>query len=155
MAVTQIRSEWDVRAAMNAGVDGYVLQGCPLEELIHGVRMLAQGSRYLCPAVVHLIADSLTREALTSRETDVLGLLAQGASNKLIAHQLGIAVGTVKAHMRSIMDKLDATTRAHVVTVACRRGLVSSTHAPKGAEPEAFRLDQRPQRRAILDERLV
>lgn len=125
MILSAMDREADVRSAMRAGVRGYVVQGAPIEELINGVRLLARGSRYLCDTVAERIADSLTREDLTSRETEVLHLLTRGMANKVIARQLGIAVGTVKTHVKGILEKLDARTRTHAVAIATERGLVS------------------------------
>ncbi|MBR0910775.1 response regulator transcription factor [Bradyrhizobium japonicum] len=62
--------------------------------------------------------------ALTQRELDVLALMAEGASNKLIARQLGISVHTVKFHVGSLLDKLDATGRTDAVAHAARRGVI-------------------------------
>ena len=62
--------------------------------------------------------------ALTQRELDVLALMAEGASNKLIARQLGISVHTVKFHVGSLLDKLDATGRTDAVAHAARRGII-------------------------------
>jgi DNA-binding CsgD family transcriptional regulator len=62
--------------------------------------------------------------ALTPRELDVLALLAEGASNKAIARQLGISVNTAKFHVRSLIDKLDATGRTDAVAHAARRGVI-------------------------------
>jgi DNA-binding NarL/FixJ family response regulator len=76
------------------------------------------------------MADSLTREALTAREAEVLDLLACGQCNKSIARQLDIAVGTVKAHVKAIMAKLDASSRTQAVSVAAQRGLVSLAQRP-------------------------
>jgi DNA-binding CsgD family transcriptional regulator len=62
---------------------------------------------------------------LTPRELDVLALLAEGASNKTIARQLGISVHTAKFHVGSILDKLDATGRTDAVAHAARRGVIN------------------------------
>ncbi len=121
--------ETDVRMALEKGVQGYVLLGCTLQELAMAVLAVARGSKYLCMEVAQRAADSLTREALTSREAEVLGFLALGECNKAIARRLDIAVGTVKTHVRSIMCKLDAASRTHAVTIASRRGLVAPDQA--------------------------
>ncbi|MBR0830544.1 helix-turn-helix transcriptional regulator [Bradyrhizobium manausense] len=63
--------------------------------------------------------------ALTPRELDVLGLMAEGASNKMIARQLRISVHTVKFHVGSLLDKLDATGRTDAVAHAARRGVIN------------------------------
>lgn len=124
LVVTQFDKEWEVRLAMEAGVSGYLLQSCAPDELSHAVSQLAHGQRYLSESMTRSVADSLTREALTGRETDVLELLAQGCCNKSIARKLGIGVGTVKTHVKGVMSKLDATARTHAVVVAAQRGLI-------------------------------
>ncbi|MGD1092140.1 MAG: response regulator transcription factor [Bryobacteraceae bacterium] len=65
-----------------------------------------------------------TTEPLSSRETEVLGMLAEGLSNKLIAHRLGISEHTVKFHVASIMSKLRASSRTEAVTTGIRQGLI-------------------------------
>lgn len=124
LVVTQYDKEWEVRLAMEAGVAGYLLQSCGTDELVHAAGQLARGQRYLSESMTRSVADSLTREALTGRETDVLQLLAQGCCNKSIARKLGIGVGTVKTHVKGVMSKLDATARTHAVVVATQRGLI-------------------------------
>ncbi|WP_229429656.1 response regulator transcription factor [Massilia sp. ZL223] len=124
LIVTQLDKEWEVRIAMDAGVHGYVLQSSRPEEVQKAVAALAQGQRYLTESVTRSVADSLSRETLTGRETDVLQLLAQGCCNKSIARKLGIGVGTVKTHVKGVMSKLDATARTHAVVVATQRGLI-------------------------------
>ncbi|PYD87631.1 response regulator transcription factor [Massilia timonae] len=124
LIVTQLDKEWEVRLALDAGVHGYVLQSCSQDELLEAVASLAQGQRYLSESVTRSVADSLSRETLTGRETDVLQLLAEGCCNKSIARRLGIGVGTVKTHVKGVMSKLDATARTHAVVVATQRGLI-------------------------------
>lgn len=117
--------EQAVRQALECGVHGYMLQGCPVDEFVTGVRTLARGQRFLSLAVAQRMADSMTREALTCRESEVLDLLACGQCNKSIASDLQIAVGTVKAHVKAIMSKLEASSRTQAVSVAVQRGLVA------------------------------
>jgi DNA-binding NarL/FixJ family response regulator len=124
LVVTQFDKEWEVRIAMDAGVAGYLPQSCAPDELAHAVGLLVRGQRYLSESMTKSVAESLTREALTGRETDVLQLLAQGCCNKSIARKLGIGVGTVKTHVKGVMSKLDATARTHAVVVATQRGLI-------------------------------
>lgn len=115
--------EQAVRAALGAGVFGYVLSGAGPAELRKGVASVSDGTRFVSPALADRIVDSLTREALTSREGDVLALVADGYSNKTIARQLGISEGTVKTHIKAILSKLDATSRTHALSIAIARGL--------------------------------
>jgi two-component system NarL family response regulator len=129
LIVTQLEREWEVRTAMMAGVHGYLLQNADAEQLLTAVRTLSKGMRYLSAELSRCVADSFTRIGLTSRETDVLQLLAQGQCNKSIARELGIGVGTVKTHVKGLFDKLGATARTHAVVLATRRGLVGESYA--------------------------
>ena len=70
------------------------------------------------------LAEYFPRVALTSRETEVLGLVADGLGNKEIAERLGIASGTVKIHIQNILDKLGAVDRTQAVTIAIQRGVL-------------------------------
>jgi DNA-binding NarL/FixJ family response regulator len=128
LIVTQLEREWEVRTAMMAGIHGYLLQNSDTEQLLTAVRTLSRGLRYLSPELSRCVADSFTRIGLTSRETDVLQLLAQGQCNKSIARELGIGVGTVKTHVKGLFDKLGATARTHAVVLATRRGLVGEPY---------------------------
>jgi DNA-binding NarL/FixJ family response regulator len=129
MVVAQRGREQEVRHALENGVHGYLLHGCGVDELLGGIRALSLGQRYMCAAAAQRVAESMAREALTSRESEVLGLLVNGHCNKAIARQLDIAVGTVKAHMKGIMSKLDVSSRTQAVSVAVARGLVDSLQA--------------------------
>lgn len=127
LALTQREREWDVRFAVNAGVFGYLLQGCSADEVLTGVRLVGARRRYLCESVAARIAESLTRVPLTGRETEVLELLQRGMCNKTIARDLGVAPGTIKAHVRGILEKLESSTRTQAVAVATQRGLIRSS----------------------------
>lgn len=138
LIMTKHDREYAVRLALEAGVHGYLLLDCPIQELIDGVRALGRGSRYLCLAVSQRMAESLTREALTLREADVLRLLVRGQCNKSIAKQLDIAVGTVKAHVKAIMSKLDVSSRTEAASVAAQRGLIDGLTADESAATRHF-----------------
>jgi DNA-binding NarL/FixJ family response regulator len=125
LALTANDREADIRRAIQAGVRGYLLPGGSLEELTEAVTALGDGVRYLCRAVAQRLADSLAGVTLTQRENDVLRLLATGQSNKEIARQLAIELGTVKSHVSSIMNKLGAISRTQAATIAVARGLVA------------------------------
>lgn len=137
LVVTHFEKEWEVRSAIDAGIHGYLLQRCAPEELLKAVELLGRGQRFLSEAVTRSVADSLSRENLTGRETDVLQLLAQGRCNKSIARELGIGVGTVKTHVKGLMCKLDATARTHAVVVATQRGLIGASQRVARMAPAA------------------
>ena len=130
LVVTPNDRENDVRSALDAGVDGYLELGCQVGELISGVRQLARGSRYLSQMAASRIASSIGRSTLTQREMDVLCLVARGHSNKVVAQKLDISAGTVKAHMKAILGKLNASTRTEAASIAQPRGLIAGGARP-------------------------
>lgn len=130
LALTSMASEAAVVKAMELGVKGYVLLDSALEELITAIKELAAGTRYLSQTVAHRLVESLGRETLTSRESEVLRCLSLGHCNKAIARDLGISISTVKTHVKAVMGKLSADSRTHAVTVAAQRGLVAITAKP-------------------------
>lgn len=124
LVLTLRSSEADVRDALRAGVLGYLVQGCGPEDALQAARCVHRGARYLCPLATDRMASSLVHSALTGREFEVLGGLAEGLSNKLIARELNLAVNTVKSHVGAIFDKLGASSRTQAIIVAAQRGLV-------------------------------
>lgn len=124
LVITPFDREGEVRAALDCGVKGYVLQSAGSDEILDAVRAVGRGQHYFSDWVIRKIADSFGRKQLTGRENDVLHLLAEGCCNKTIARRLGIGVDTVKTHMRSLMAKLDVHARTQVVIVALERGLL-------------------------------
>lgn len=123
LVVTHRDREQDVKTALSQGVHGYLLLGCPLQEVVQGVRALARGERYLAAPIARRMAECLAHEPLTPREVEVLRRLTSGCSNKVIANELTIAVGTVKVHVKAIMSKLEADCRTHAASIAVQRGL--------------------------------
>ncbi|MDM0115973.1 response regulator transcription factor [Variovorax sp. J22R133] len=124
LVLTTIDREADIRRAIEAGVHGYIVLGGPLDELIDGLTTVAHGLRYVSRSVAQRMADSLGHTSLTSREMEVLSLVAGGESNKAIARDLEIKTGTVKSHMTAIMTKLGARSRTQAASIAATRGLV-------------------------------
>ena len=118
--------------ALQAGAQGYLLKGVPREELVRAIHVVHEGGSLLQPLVAARFLDHVRQRgnaarspnALTSREHEVLQLLAQGRSNKEIAQALSITERTAKFHVRNIMSKLNANNRTEAVTQAAQRGLV-------------------------------
>jgi len=124
MIVAAIDREWEIRDALSRGVRGYVLMGCALDELASGVRAVHRGERHLGAQIAARLAESLTVEPLTAREQEVLSLVVSGLCNKAISTMLGIAVGTVKSHLKSTFGKLNVRSRTQAVAAVERRGLL-------------------------------
>jgi DNA-binding NarL/FixJ family response regulator len=115
----------DVQAlgALKAGALGYLLKSGLGTELLEAIRTVNAGKRYLPPEIAAELGRHAADDALTSREVEVLRRVAAGESNKRIARELDISESTVKAHIRSILPKLEATDRTHAVTIALKRGI--------------------------------
>ena len=113
-----------ILGAVQAGAQGYLLKGAPREELLQCIRAVYHGESYIPPAVAAKLASQVSGERLTGREVEILTLMARGSSNKTIGRELGISEGTVKTHVKSILQKLDATSRTEAVSIAAKRGLV-------------------------------
>jgi len=122
--VAGIDREWAVRAALGAGVRGYLLAGTAFDELADCVRAVHRGARHLSPQAAMRLAESVSIDALTPREEQVLFLVVEGLCNKAIAKRLDIAVGTVKSHLKSTFEKLQVASRTQAVAVVERRGLL-------------------------------
>lgn len=110
--------------ALRAGAAGYLLKGMLRKQLAEVIRSVHAGKRYIPPEIASAIADHLEMGVLTPREIDVLRLVASGHSNKLAARVLKVSEETVKAHMRTITQKLSAHDRTHAVTIAMKRGFL-------------------------------
>lgn len=120
---SQVR-EHAVASALRMGVHGVILSRCTTDELVAAVQVLAQGSSYVCPEIAQRLVANCSRDDLTAREEEVLKLLARGQCNKTIARHLGIAVGTVKTHVKGIMMKLEASSRTEAASIAAEKGIV-------------------------------
>jgi DNA-binding NarL/FixJ family response regulator len=123
-----------LEAAIAAGAVGYLLKDASRDEVINGLRRVAAGEDALNSAMsarlLRRIATRNTsgtppRENLTERERQVLGLVAGGFSNREIGEKLGIATGTVKAHVERVIGKLDATDRTQAAVRGIALGLVA------------------------------
>jgi DNA-binding NarL/FixJ family response regulator len=118
--------------AFRAGASGFLLKTVPPQQLVAAVRTVQEGDALLAPAstrrlieqAAQIPADTSTLEGLTSREHDVLRLLARGLTNSEIAAELVVEPSTVKSHVASILSKLSLRDRVHAVVFAYERGLV-------------------------------
>jgi DNA-binding NarL/FixJ family response regulator len=125
IVLTTYDSDEDVYRAMRAGAKAYVLKDVHCEELLECIRRVCRGQMFVSPEIAAKLASRISEEELTNRELEILTLLAEGKSNKLIARELNISEGTVKTHVKNILEKLDATSRTEAVAVAARRGLIT------------------------------
>jgi len=124
VVLTTFDTENDISRAVTAGARGYLLKDAPREELLETIRQIHRGEMHLSPALIAKLASGLGDEALTTREQNVLELLALGRSNKDIGLALDIGETTVKSHLRGIFAKLGVVSRTEAISVASRRGLL-------------------------------
>jgi two-component system, NarL family, nitrate/nitrite response regulator NarL len=122
-------SEEDVIAALRGGADGYLLKDMEPEEILDNLRAAGRGRLVISHRLTELIARALRDDArpvrpdeadLTPRERQVLALLADGFSNKLIARELEMSLGTVKVHVKHVLKKLKLRTRVEAAVWAVR-----------------------------------
>ncbi len=127
LVLTTSDSGADILRAIEAGATGYILKDAPREELMGAIRAASEGKSVLAPdAAAHLMQRVRwpSEEALSGREVEVLGLVAQGKSNKDIAGELWISEATVKSHLLRVYNKLGAADRASAVVAAMKRGIL-------------------------------
>jgi DNA-binding NarL/FixJ family response regulator len=123
-----------VEAAVLAGASGYLLKNGGREDLLRGIRAVAQGESLLSPSVTAQVLGrfaDLTRQErareqdiLSEREKEVLVLVAQGKTNRQIASELVLSENTVRNHLSHILDKLDFSRRSQIAAYAAQRGLL-------------------------------
>jgi len=127
LILTTYESDADILRAIETGATGYLLKDAPREELFEAIRVVAEGKSPLAPTVASRLVGRMRgddEEALSSREIEVLELVARGTSNKEIAKSLWVSETTVKSHMLHIFDKLGVTDRTAAVTEALKRGII-------------------------------
>jgi DNA-binding NarL/FixJ family response regulator len=124
IVLTMYRGDAQILRALKAGACGYILKGHVHRELLETIRAVHAGQKRIPPDIAAELAEHATDEGLSSREIDVLRLIAAGNSNKLIADQLSIGEATVKSHVANILSKLGANDRVHAVTIGLKRGMI-------------------------------
>jgi len=128
LILTVSDNEADVIESVKAGARGYLLKGMDAEILVSAIRTVAAGGAIFTSSVAARLIDEFKADLnkntndinLTSREMDVLAMVAKGASNKEIATMLNISEPTVKAHLRNILSKLHMKNRSHAAVYASR-----------------------------------
>jgi DNA-binding NarL/FixJ family response regulator len=124
VALTTYDGDADIHRALSAGASAYLLKDAMVDELVAAIRTAFAGKRVIPPDVATRLAEFTPREDLTAREQEVLEHVAKGLGNKEIGRAIGRSAETVKAHLESIFQKLDAKDRTHAVTIALQRGII-------------------------------
>lgn len=126
LVLTNYDSDADILGAVEAGACGYLLKDAPPAELTAAIRAAARGESALAPMIATRLLDRMRapQVTLSSRELQVLDLVAAGRSNSDIAAELFIGETTVKSHLAHVFTKLDVGSRTAAVSQARRRGLL-------------------------------
>jgi len=124
IVLTTYDGDEDIHRALEAGARGYLVKDMLVDEVMEVVRAVHQGRRGIPHAVAAKLAEHTPRIPLTSRETEVLSLVAKGLSNGEVAGRIGRTEGTVKVHLKNILQKLGVDDRTEAVTTALRRGFI-------------------------------
>jgi DNA-binding NarL/FixJ family response regulator len=125
IVLTTYTGDAQVLRALRAGARAYILKGHVHRELLETIRTVHAGRKRIPPDIAVELAEHTTEDELSSREIEVLRLIAAGNSNKQIADQLYIEESTVKSHVTNILSKLSANDRAHAVTIGLKRGIIA------------------------------
>ena len=126
VVLTTYETDASILTAIEAGASGYLLKAAPQEEILAGIRSVARGEVALAPSIAAMLVGRVKTRAITlsPRETEVLGLVAQGMSNPAIAKKLFLGEATVKTHLLHAFEKLDVSDRTRAVTKAMELGLL-------------------------------
>ncbi len=124
IVLTTYHGDEDIRRALAAGAQAYLLKGMSHLKLLEAIRSVSAGGRYIPRSILNSISGKLNRPALSPREVEILQLVVKGLSNNEIAEALNITRGTVKWHLNIILRRLDVSDRTQAVVVAAKRGII-------------------------------
>jgi DNA-binding NarL/FixJ family response regulator len=124
--------ETEIHAALAAGADAYSLKTSAPDRIVAAIRTAADGGAYFDPRIAHVVMNRIAAgrlatehdSPLSPRETEILRMIAEGRGNAEIAAMLYIGLGTVKGHVRDILEKLAAADRTQAAVTALRRGII-------------------------------
>ncbi|HUC76569.1 MAG TPA: response regulator transcription factor [Vicinamibacterales bacterium] len=126
IVLTTYIGDAQVLRAMNAGARAYLLKTLLDTELLETIRAVQAGRRRLSAEASYELAEHATDDPLTPGEVEVLRLIAAGNANKQIADRLSVSEDTVKARVKNILAKLDASDRTHASMIGIRRGIIET-----------------------------
>ncbi len=123
--LTTLQGDHQMRRAIELGAAGFLMKHSLRKDLIDAILAVHAGRRWIPADVARTLVEHLGQPKLSEREVEVLRSAAAGNGNKQIGVHLGIAEDTVKAHIRTILAKLDAHDRTHAVAIAAKRGIIT------------------------------
>lgn len=126
IVLTSYELDEDIYRAVQAGAQGYLLKNTPQNEMIEAINSVHAGKRYFPRHIAARLADRMMQSSLTTRELEILEMLAKGLTNKQIGAALEISDHTVRNHVINIIEKLDVSDRTEAATTAIQRGIISA-----------------------------
>jgi two-component system, NarL family, response regulator len=126
IVLTSFETDEDIYRAVQAGAHGYLLKDTAQREMIDAITSVHAGKRYIPPHIAARLADRMMRSSLTTREIEILEMLAKGLTNKEIGNALEISDHTVRNHVISIIGKLEVSDRTEAATAGIQRGIIST-----------------------------
>jgi DNA-binding NarL/FixJ family response regulator len=124
IVLTSFDGDEDIYRAIKAGAEGYLLKSTTQAEIVQAIQSVYAGNRHIPLHIAGRLAHRMTRSSLTSRETEVLVMLAKGLTNKEIGRALQISQNTAHNHINSILEKLEVTGRTEAATIAIQQGII-------------------------------
>ena len=122
--LTNLDGDADIQRALAAGARAYLIKSTPLAEFVDVIRKVEQGRTHLPTVLAQNLVEHIESDVLSDREVEILTQLAEGKRNREIGACLGISEGTVKSHVRHILEKLGAKDRTEALSIAIRRGII-------------------------------
>jgi DNA-binding NarL/FixJ family response regulator len=126
VVLSSAQGDASIYEALSAGASGYLLKGIDGTTLAEQLRHVAAGGKCLSPESAEKLTSYIASKKLSPREIEVLSLISQGRSNKEIARLLFVTEDTIKMHVKSILQKLQANDRTQAVVIAIQRGLLDA-----------------------------
>lgn len=120
--------EEEIYRAMKAGAAGYLSKDASRADIVEAIEAVSAGRTFFPASIAKRIEERGTRAALTSRELEIIEMVAKGLTNKEIGRVLNISQFTVRNHIKHISAKLEVTDRTEAVTVALQLGIIPSPH---------------------------
>jgi DNA-binding NarL/FixJ family response regulator len=124
VVLTTFEGDVEIQRALEAGARAYLLKSLPPKELLEAIRQVHTGKKRIPAHIAAQLAEHMSEEGLTARETEVLSKVAEGNRNRDIGDRLFISEDTVKVHIKHIMEKLGASDRTQAVAIGLRRGII-------------------------------
>jgi two-component system NarL family response regulator len=122
--LSSYEADEDIYRSVQEGAMGYLLKDTPKAQMLEAITAVHSGKRYIKGQIASRLAERMLRSSLTTRECEILEMIAKGLTNKQIASILNISDNTVRNHLNSIMEKLEVSDRTEAATTAIQQGII-------------------------------